>query len=113
MTYRKDMSNENDYSNMTKSDLVNAYLFDELSENDMEIKNTLDEILNESDLNVSDTIMANLILLKYQIFQRDNDNVIKQTEYLNKLFENNKSESNIRGLEMAFDATKFQIELMK
>ena len=113
MTYRKDMSNQNDYSNMTKSDLVNAYLFDELSENDTKIKSTIDEILNESDLNVSDKIMANLILLKYQIFKRDNDNAIKQTEYLNELFENNKLESNIRGMEMAFDATKFQMELMK
>ena len=113
MTYRKDMSNENDYSNMTKSDLANAYLFDELSDNDTKIKSTLDEILNQSDLNISDNIMANLILLKYQMFQRDNDNVIKQTKYLNKLFENNKAESNMRGLEMAFDATKFQIELMK
>lgn len=113
MTYRKDMSNQNDYSNMTKSDLVNAYLFDELSENDTKIKSTIDEILNESDLNVSDKIMANLILLKYQIFKRDNDNAIKQTEYLNELFENNKLESNIRGMEMAFNATKFQMELMK
>tara|TARA_R110002167_G_scaffold258239_1_gene464824 strand:+ start:42 stop:824 length:783 start_codon:yes stop_codon:yes gene_type:complete len=112
MTYRKDMSNQNDYSNMTKSDLANAYLFDELSENDTEIKSTIDEILNESDLGVSKKIMANLILLKYQIFQKDNDNVIKQTEYLNELFENNESESNLRGLQMAFDATKFQLELM-
>ena len=106
------MSNQNDYSNMTKSDLANAYLFDELSENDTEIKSTIDEILNESDLGVSKKIMANLILLKYQIFQKDNDNVIKQTEYLNELFENNESESNLRGLQMAFDATKFQLELM-
>tara|TARA_R110002049_G_scaffold25972_2_gene90808 strand:- start:40157 stop:40939 length:783 start_codon:yes stop_codon:yes gene_type:complete len=113
MTYRKDMSNQNDYLNMTKSDLANAYLFDELSGNDTEIKSTIEEILNESDLSVSDKIMANLILLKYQIFQKDNDNLIKQTEYLNELFETNKSEPNIRGLEMAFDATKFQIELMK
>ncbi|MEN3322668.1 hypothetical protein VP395_02940 [Mariniflexile soesokkakense] len=112
MTYRKDLSSENDYSNMTKSDVVNAYLFDELSENDAKIKSTIDEILNGSDLNVSDNIMANLILLKYQIFQRDNENVIKQTDYLNKLFENNKSESSIRRLKMAFEATKFQIELM-
>lgn len=113
MTYRKDMSNQNDYSNMTKSDLANAYLFDELSENYTKIKNTIDEILKESDLSVSDNIMANLILLKYQILQRDNENVIKQTEYLNELFESNKSEPNLKGLEMAFNATKFQIELMK
>jgi len=113
MTYRKDMSNQNDYSNMNKSDLANAYLFDELFDNDTKIKSTIDEVLNENDLSVYDNIMANLILLKYQIFQRDNDNVIKQTEYLNKLFESNKSLPNLRGLEMAFDATKFQIELMK
>lgn len=113
MTYRKDMSTENDYSNMTKSDLVNAYLFDELSENDSEIKNTIDEILNESDLSVSDNIMVNLILLKYQIFQKDNDNLITQTQFLNELFETNKSEPNLRGLKMAFDATIFQIEFMK
>jgi hypothetical protein len=113
MTYRKDMTNENDYSNMTKSDLANAYLFDELSENDSEIKSTIDEVLNESDLSVSDNIMANLMLLKYQIFQKDKDNLIKQTEYLNELFETNNSEPNLRGLKMAFDATKFQIELMK
>lgn len=113
MTYRKDMSSEHDYSNMTKSDLVNAYLFDELSENDIKIKDSLEKILNESDLNVADNIMANLILLKYQIFQRNNDNVIKLTEFLNNLFENNKSEPNIRRLKMEFEATKFQIELMK
>ncbi len=113
MTYRKDMSNQNDYSNMSKSDLTNAYLFDELSENDNKIKNTIDEILKENDLSVSDNIMANLLLLKYQIFQRNNDSLNKQTEYLEQLFETNKSESNLKGLEMAFSATKFQIELMK
>ena len=113
MTYRKDMSNQNDYSNMTKSDLANAYLFDELSENDTNIKSTIDSVLNKSDLSVSDNIMANLILLKYQIFQRDNDNVVKQTKYLSELFETNKHESNLKGLEMAFNATKFQIELMQ
>jgi hypothetical protein len=113
MTYRKDMSNQNDYSNMSKADLANAYLMDELSDNDSEIKSTLDEVLNQKDLSVTDKIMANLILLKYQILQRDNDNVIKQKEYLNELFENNKSEPNLRGIKMAFDATSFQIELMK
>jgi len=112
MTYRKDMSNKNDYSNMTKSDLANAYLFDELAANDTKIKSTIDEALKESDLSISDTIMTHLILLKYQIFQGDTDNVAKQTEYLNKLFETNSLDSNLKGLEMAFKATKFQIELM-
>ncbi len=113
MTYRKDMSNQNDYSSMNKSDLANAYLFDELSDNDSKIKSTLDEAINQSDLSISDKIMANLILLKYQIFQKENDKVSKQTEYITELFEKNKSESNLRGLQMAFNATKFQIELMK
>ncbi len=113
MTYRKDMSDQNDYSKMNKSDLANAYLFDELFENDYAIKSTLNEILIEGDLSVSDKIMANLLLLKYQIFQKDNDKLNKQTEYLNELFETNKTEPNLRGLKMAFDATKFQIELTK
>ncbi|MFD1161510.1 hypothetical protein [Hwangdonia seohaensis] len=113
MTYRKDMSDQNDYSKMNKSDLANAYLFDELFENDNAIKSTLNEILNEGHLSVSDKIMANLLLLKYQIFQKDNDKINKQTEYLNELFETNKTEPNLRGLKMAFDATKFQIELTK
>ncbi|MDO1500172.1 hypothetical protein Q2T40_08500 [Winogradskyella maritima] len=112
MTYRKDMSNQNDYSTMNKSDLANAYLFDELSENDSEIESTIVEYLNQKDLTVSDKIMANLILLKYQIFKKENDNVAKQTEHLTELFEQNKSESNLRGLQVAFDATKYQIGLM-
>ncbi|SNZ00227.1 hypothetical protein [Flagellimonas pacifica] len=113
MTYRKDMSDQNDYSTMNKSDLTNAYLFDELSENDSEIESTIAEYLNQNDISVSDKIMANLILLKYQIFKKENDNVAKQTEQLTELFEQNKSESNLRGLQVAFDATKYQIELMK
>ncbi|SMP27618.1 hypothetical protein SAMN06265375_1152 [Muriicola jejuensis] len=113
MTYRKDMSDQNDYSSLTKSDLANAYLFDELTENDSEIKNTLEEVLNQSDLNVSEKIEANLILLKYHIFQKEKENVIMQTAYLNDLFEKNRSKSDLRGLQMAYDATKFQIELMK
>ena len=113
MTYRKDMSNQNDYSKMNKTDLANAFIFDELTKNDSKIKNTIEDALKEKNLNAKSNIMANLILLKYQIFQRDNDNVIKQVKHLNEMFETNKSESNLRGLKMAFNATKFQIELMK
>jgi hypothetical protein len=113
MTYRKDMSDQNDYSTINKSDLANAYLFDELSENDSEIESTIAEYLNQNDITVSDKIMVNLILLKYQIFKKENDNIAKQTEHLTELFEQNKSESNLRGLQVAFDATKYQIELMK
>lgn len=113
MTYRKDMSNQKDYSNMNKSDLANAYLFDELTDNDSKLKKTIDDFLNQIDLSMSDKILANLILLKYHIFQKENEKVIKQTEYLNGLFEKNNSEPNLRGLQAAFDVTKFQIELMK
>ena len=113
MTYRKDMSNQNDYSKMSKADLANAYLLDELSENDSEITNTIDDILSENGLSVSENIMANLLLLKNQIFQRNNEGVLTQTEYLEQLFETNRSESNLRGLQVAFNATKFQIQLMK
>ena len=74
-----DISNQNDYSSMNKSDLVNAYLFDELSENDTKIKSTLDEILNNKNLSVSNKIMANLLLLKYQILQKNKNKVTKQT----------------------------------
>lgn len=112
MTYRKDMSNQNDYSNMSQSDLANAYLFDELSENDNKVKATIEELLKENDLGISENIMANLILLKYQILLRETEKVKKQAENLNELFETNKTNSNLKGLEMAFDATKFQIELM-
>ncbi|RBW54132.1 hypothetical protein DS884_18190 [Tenacibaculum sp. E3R01] len=113
MTYRKDMSNQNDYSTTKKSDLANAYLFDELSDNDTKIKSTLDELLNKSDLSISDKIMGNLLLLKYLIFKKNNENVTKQVKYLNQLFETNKTETNLRGLKIAFNATKFQIELTK
>lgn len=113
MTYRKDMSTENDYSSLSKSDLANAYLFDELPENDTEIKSTIDTTLEESDLTVVDTISSNLVLLEYQIFQRDSDGIIKQTELLDALFKSNKEAIDLRGLEMAYNATKFQIELMK
>ena len=43
---------------------------------------------------------------------KDSDNVSKQTEYVAELFEKNTLEPNLTGLQMAFDATKFQIELM-
>ena len=113
MTYRKDMSNQKEYSNMSKIDLAEAYLFDELPDNDNKIKNTIDEALIDRDLSISDTIMTNLILLKYQIFRREHENIVKQTKYLNELFETSSSKSNLKGLEMAFNATKFQIEIMK
>ncbi|MBU2940539.1 hypothetical protein KO494_13405 [Lacinutrix sp. C3R15] len=113
MTYRKDMSDEKAYSKMTKTDLANAYLFDELYENDSKIKDILNANLKESDLSTSDTIATNLILLKYLIFKRDTYNILKQKEHLHQLFEANKNDMTLKGLEMAFHATKFQIALMQ
>lgn len=113
ITYRKDMSDKNDYSNMSKTDLANSYLFDELTENDSEIKNTIDEALQKENLGLKETIKAQLILLKYQIFQRDNENISKQVAKLNELFDSDIYGSNLKGLKLAFNTTKFQIELMK
>lgn len=113
MTYRKDMSEKNDYSKMDRIDLANAYLFDELPDNDAEIGKAIAIKLISSPLNVSDEIMANLVLLKYYIFMRDIDEVAKQTTLVLELFKKNNAQTNLRGLRMAFEATKFQIELMK
>ncbi|SDH52145.1 hypothetical protein [Winogradskyella thalassocola] len=113
MTYRKDMSAENDYETMSKSDLANAYLFDELSDNDTKIKSTIDDALEESNVTVVEDITSHLILLKHQIFLRDHDNIATQTDYINELIETNETEFDLRGVKMAFIATKFQIELMK
>lgn len=113
MTYRKDMSNQNDYSSMSQSDLANAYLFDELIKNDANIKGTIDGILKEEDLSSYNKIMANLLLLKYQMFQKNWIEVKNQTTFLEQLFEANSSESSLKGLQLAFNATKFQIKLMK
>ncbi|REE25715.1 hypothetical protein DFQ09_102306 [Winogradskyella pacifica] len=110
MTYRKDMSGESDYSALSKSDLANAYLFDERTENDTKIKSTIDEALKETDL--IDNITSQLILLKYHIFKRNTKSIKKQIDYLDTLIETNKADSNLKGLEMAFKATKFQIEVM-
>lgn len=113
MTYRKDMSNKNDYSNMSKSDLANAYLFDELFKNDNKVKKTIKQALKENDLSVEDNITVNLILLKYYIFNREQEKTNTQVEYLKELFEANNSENNLKGLEMAYKTTLFQIELME
>lgn len=113
MTYRKDMSHKNDYSNMNKIDLADAYMFDELTENDSKIKKTINDAIKEKNISLEDYIMANLVLLKYQISQREHRKIIKQVNYLNELIETNKSETHLKGLEAAFNATKFQIELMK
>ena len=113
MTYRKDMSSETDYNELNASDLANAYLFDELAENDSDVESTIESALAESDMTVEDRIWTNLILLKYYIFKNQSDNVKAQTEYVAELFKKHEENTDLRGMEAAFEATKFQIELMK
>ena len=113
MTYRNDMSNQNNYSTMDNPNLASAYLFDELSDNDSQTESSIKEYLNQGYLNVYDKLLANLILLKYHIFKGENDKITKQTEHLTMLFEQNKNAINLEVFQMVFDATKFQIELMK
>ena len=113
MTYRQDMSDKSDYSVKSKPSLVQAYLLDELPENDVKIKSTIADILKEKGLNISDKVFANLLLLKHQIYLRDTSSIANQAKYLNTLFTEHPQEPSIRGLEMAFRATEFQIELMK
>jgi hypothetical protein len=113
MTYRKDMSDQNDYTSMSQIDLANAFIFDELPENDAQIKPLLDTALELADIALPDKIMGHLILLKYYIFQKDSNSITKQVKRLEDLFEENASKTNINGLKVAFDATKFQIELME
>ncbi|EPR71885.1 hypothetical protein ADIWIN_3083 [Winogradskyella psychrotolerans RS-3] len=110
MTYRKDMSSESDYTALSTSDLANAYLFDERTENDKQIQSTINQALKETDL--IDNITTQLIQLKYHIFKRDTNSIKKQVDYLDTLIETNKADINLKGIEMAFRATKFQIELM-
>ncbi|WP_299107278.1 hypothetical protein [uncultured Tenacibaculum sp.] len=113
MTYRNDMSNQNNYSTMDNPNLASAYLFDELSDNDSKTESSIKEYLNQGYLNVYDKLLANLILLKYHIFKGENDKITKQTEHLTMLFEQNKNAINLEVFQMIFDATKFQIELLK
>lgn len=112
MTYRKDMSGDNDYSTMSKIDLANAYLFDELSENDKDIESTLIEGKKESD-DLQELLTADLILLKNYIYESNENESLKLVESIDKKIESNRFKAKLKGIESAFNATKFQIELMK
>ena len=109
-TYRKDMSKEKDYQNLKKSSLANAYLFDELEENDSEIEN-LFKSKNSSD-DIEEEVYFELVMLKYFIFKRNQSKTDEITKSLKIKFEKNKEERKIKGLEHAFKTTLFQIELM-
>lgn len=111
MTYRKDMSDQNDYENASKVDLANAYLLDEIKDNDSMVDETLEDILSNDNLSEEENIMANLILLKNEIFKRNKSGIADQVDILDNLFENAMLRHG--GLIAAFNATKFQIDLMQ
>ncbi|MFH6772535.1 hypothetical protein [Gaetbulibacter aestuarii] len=113
MTYRKDMSTENDYAGMSQIDLANAYLYDELTENDDQIKPTIEAALNDENVTLPDMAMGHILMLMYHMFQKDQESVNKDVATLNDLFDTHSSESSLRGLKGAFEVTKFQMDLMK
>lgn len=110
MTYSRDMSTEKDYQNLDKSALANAYLFDELVENDSEIEN-LFATRSEND-SLEEALYFQLVMLKYFIYQRHQPQIDDIIRSLKIIFEQHKSEQKIRGLAHAFHTTLFQIELM-
>ena len=109
-TYRKDMSTEKDYQNMDKSSLANAYLFDELVENDLEIENLFKSRNSQNE--IEEDLYFELVMLKYFIFKRNKTKIDEVIKSLEIQFEQNKEESKIKGLEHAFKTTLFQIEIM-
>lgn len=113
MTYRNDISKEKDYSKLNNIDLSNAYLFDEIKENDSKIEKLISEATNNEDITIEEYIMGRLILLKYYILNQDQNKIQEVREDIAKHFENNKDKTNLKGLEVAFKTTLFQIDLMK
>lgn len=113
MTYRKDMSSEKNYSTLSNSDAANAYLFDEIKDNDNQIVESINEALKIDNLSFEENLTAQLILLKYYIFSRDEVNRNEKIDYIKSQFKNAPENLHLKGLETAFKATMFQIELMK
>ncbi len=64
MTYRNDLSSAKDYYKLNSIDLSNAYLFDELENNDLEIEKLIIESTKNENLTTENQIMGQLILLK-------------------------------------------------
>lgn len=112
LTYRKDMSVEKDYSNLSGSQLANAYLFDELPANDSKIEELIDDKVVNENSNLEDYIYSQLVLLKYYIFSKNENRVKEKVDYLRTKFAEHKEESKLIGLEAAFKTTLFQIELL-
>ena len=51
--------------------------------------------------------------MKFYILNRNKDKINEIIEDIKKLFIDNKENTNLKGLEAAFNTTLFQIELMK
>jgi|GEM_PF-1482065 len=113
MTYRLDLSKEQDYDKMTKSDLANAYLFDEIVNNDSQVEKLVNEYKSQDNPSLNDQIMADLILLKYYIFKRDRVNIAKQVNQLEHLFNTHEIFEERDVLEATLEDVKMHIELMK
>jgi hypothetical protein len=111
LTYRKSVSKEIDYEIIEGARLANAYLFDELGDNDALIENLISNI--DKDDTIENYLYAMIVKLKYYVFKRDKTKVDNIIETLNDKFEENKDNLSVRGLQSAFETTLFQIELMK
>ncbi|MGI9530958.1 hypothetical protein [Lutimonas sp.] len=112
MTYRKDLSKENDYDTTDTVDLANTYLFDEIGENDGEVPTILEAVLKGSELRLDDQITADLILLKYYVLKGKEEKTAAQVTTLTEVFETDPAAAELLGLKSAFDVSKFQIDLM-
>ena len=96
---------------MDKVDLANAYLFDELIENDKDIKTSIAESKLDTE-DVKQLLMGELILLKSFILEGKKTETSKLTEQIEETLKLNEMNRALRGIQIAFDATKFQMELM-
>ena len=113
MTYRKDISTENDYSKMGKIDLANAYLFDELVKNDTLIEPVLDEVLQKKSLELSDEVYARLVLLKYYMYKRNDDKIDEEVKFLKAELTPEQEQPDMKAWKSAFNVTLNQRELME
>ena len=112
LTYRKDMSRENDYDTMNEIDLANAFLFDEIIENDKQVESTAKKGI-ETEEDRFQIFIGDLILLKNSIYQSENDKTKKLIDQIESDIKSNKGEKGIASIQSILDVTKFQIELMK
>jgi len=114
MTYRKDLSKENDYAKMSPGDLANAYLLDELKENDKEIESIFSDINDRGqNENIQEKLVEDLVLLKYHIYKDEEKEASELMGQIGKSIKQYKLSVDLRGIESAYKATEFQINLMR